>query len=177
MNIHPVFVHFPIALLTFYALLEILRFNIIKRIPGILSIKFFLLLIGSIGAFLALQTGELAEESFNSESVRSLIETHSTIASITTYVFVILLIGYIVYMINQYRQRKLLSMTVSRLDVLNILWKVLVNISDFIMRPSVLVILTILGLVAVTVTGALGGAIVYGPNIDPFVSFVYKLFF
>jgi len=35
----------------------------------------------------------------------------------------------------------------------------------------------LIGAVCLTITGALGGAMVYGPTSDPFVSFIYTLFF
>jgi hypothetical protein len=54
--------------------------------------------------------------------------------------------------------------------------KILDGITGIIHRPPVLVGLSILGLAAITVTGALGASIVYGPNIDPFVHYIYRLF-
>ena len=36
-------------------------------------------------------------------------------------------------------------------------------------------LLALLGLIAITITGGLGGAIVYGKDVDPIVSFIYKL--
>jgi hypothetical protein len=40
-----------------------------------------------------------------------------------------------------------------------------------------IILLAILGLVTLLITGALGGAIVYGVAGDPFTAFVYKIFF
>jgi len=38
-------------------------------------------------------------------------------------------------------------------------------------------LLALLGLVLIIITGGLGAAIVYGPNVDPFVNFIYSIFF
>jgi len=43
----------------------------------------------------------------------------------------------------------------------------------FILFPPVAIVLALAGLVAITVTGGLGGAIVYGPDADPFFKLVY----
>lgn len=37
--------------------------------------------------------------------------------------------------------------------------------------------LALLGIIAVTITGALGGAISHGANTDPVVQMIYNLFF
>lgn len=179
MNIHPIFVHFPIALLTLYALLEILRFRFIQRVPGMFSIKAFLVIIGSLGAFVALQTGELVEDAFRSGSstVRQLIETHSAVATSTFVIFGLLALAYIISLFNTYAAQSSFTRFVSQNPFLASVWRILSNAAGFIMRPSVLVILAVLGLLAVTVTGALGGAIVYGPDADPVVRLVYGMFF
>jgi hypothetical protein len=36
-------------------------------------------------------------------------------------------------------------------------------------------VVALAGLAAITITGALGGAIVYGPDVDPAVKFIYSL--
>ena len=50
-------------------------------------------------------------------------------------------------------------------------------LATFITLPFVSALASALGLVAVTITGALGGALVYGPDVDPFVSLIYRLLF
>lgn len=50
----------------------------------------------------------------------------------------------------------------------------------YIPLKSILAILgtaAALGLVAITITGGLGASIVYGPDVDPVVHFIYSLFF
>ncbi len=122
MNIHPLFVHFPIALLTLYALFEIFipikirAFKLLKKENTVFykwlidpvwnSIKAFLVIAGTLIAFPTLQTGELAEEVFrdaatspelfHQSQVAQLIEVHSTFANITVGIFAVLAVAYIV---------------------------------------------------------------------------------
>ncbi len=53
----------------------------------------------------------------------------------------------------------------------------LVKIAKWIINTRVSFILALIGIVGITITGTLGGAMVHGPEVDPFVSFVYHLFF
>ena len=45
-----------------------------------------------------------------------------------------------------------------------------------VLQSPFLILMALAGLAAITITGALGGAVVYGPNIDPVVSAVYRFF-
>lgn len=64
MNLHPIIVHFPIACLVLYSLIE-LGSLFSPRIRKNLEItKYFLLIIGILGTFGALQSGEIAQQSF-----------------------------------------------------------------------------------------------------------------
>lgn len=49
----------------------------------------------------------------------------------------------------------------------------LVTKSEKIRGGWLMFVAALIGLWMVSITGALGGAIAYGPNIDPFVSIVY----
>ncbi len=135
MNLHPIFVHFPIALLTLYAVLEIaipLKIKFYKLCkwdkpetsprlaklyellinPVWNSIKAFLVIIGTLLAFPTLQTGEWAEETYmgtgvsEASQIGRLIETHSTFADFTVIVFSILAIGYLAQILwNTYNSK------------------------------------------------------------------------
>jgi hypothetical protein len=54
-------------------------------------------------------------------------------------------------------------------------WKNFLVYHRFITEPPVATLLALLGLAAVTVTGAMGGSLVYGPDVDPFVKILYGL--
>lgn len=171
MNIHPAIVHFPIALLACYAILEVLsivpRF---KRHPWVEPIKTFLVAGGTLLALLALSTGETAQHVLGRgpDVPRALIRTHSSVATLSTDIFSVIAAIYIVRLAKQqpwYQRvpaflRAVLDFCMKLLD-----------------RQWLLALGALVGLAAITITGALGGAIVYGPNTDPIVRFIYGLFF
>lgn len=170
MDIHPIFVHFPIALLTVYAILELIRFEKITSQAYYFYVKASILIVGTLGAFASLSTGEGAEHGVD-RSLRALVEIHSTFATISTWIFVILSAVYLIIWISktEYNQ-KLNESTLAKI------WNIKLNIANKIFNSSLtMVILALIGLLAITMTGALGGAIVYGPEIDPIVSFFYHL--
>lgn len=164
MNIHPLFVHFPIALLTVYAGLEVLRLKRFKLEPSWLYLKAGFLLIGTIGAHLALQTGELGIDLYR--GYWQIIEVHESFATLTTTIFSILSVGYVILLAERWYGQKI--------STYPLLAKV-AAINKQIFSSFIAVILAMLGFAALLVTGALGAAIVYGPMADPFVNFVYKL--
>src|SRR3954468_21445553 len=100
MNIHPMFVHFPVALFLVYALLEICRFTFITNKPYYFYTKGIIVVLGAVSAFAALLTGEPAEHAYKGPLSRleahKIIELHSTIAGLTTVVFVIIALLYVI---------------------------------------------------------------------------------
>ncbi len=171
MNIHPIFVHFPIALLTIYAVAELIRFEKIKSLTYWFYVKAILVIVGVLSSFLALSTGEQAEH-LQPETLEPLIETHATFANISTWIFVFLAAIYLVSWVNKSTLNNyLLSSKFAKI------WNIKVNIANKVINSYLTIILAFVGLISITITGALGGAIVYGPDVDPIVSFVYKLFF
>lgn len=164
MNIHPLFVHFPIALLVLYAVLEVLWFKTLKTQSWWWNIKALLLGIGVLGGFAALQTGEMAEEL---RERSQLIEVHSTYADVTVWIFGALAVMYIVAGIRMYFGSYVQTGVVGRtFTFFSAIERVVVRIVP---------LLACVGLVTLMVTGALGGAIVYGPDTDPVVSFIYSV--
>ena len=157
MNIHPFFVHFPIALLVVYAVLEILPLN--NRYPSVkwIHIKAALLFIGVIGAYFSVVAGEFAEKLIQDEALKEVVETHAFFATTATFIFSVLAISYFASLKN-------MDGIASR-------------IANFILQRKISLFLAFAGLIAILITGGLGASIVYGPDADPFVSFVYKLFF
>lgn len=169
MNIHPLFVHFPIAFLTVYAIVEVVRAKKFLALSWLQNTKLVLLLVGVAGAFLALGTGDFGEREF--AAARAIINVHETFATITTTIFCVLLVNYLITGIDTIWGTQITSTSFGKV------WLYFVKILRVVFSGPVLVMLALAGLLAVTITGALGGAIVYGPDADPVVHFVYTIFF
>lgn len=171
MNIHPIFVHFPIALLTVYSVLEFVRFKKIIEKSWYLYVKGAFLIIGVLTSSLALQTGELAQEAYRGSDTLNLIRIHSNWASAASSIFTLLAILYVIhFVVNSSLHEKIKS------TFLKPLWEGVVFLSEILFNSTWFVVLTALvGLAAITITGALGGAIVYGPDVDPVVKIIYSL--
>lgn len=168
MNIHPLFVHFPIGLLVVYAVLEI--FPLVRWYPQAPwdAIKTVLVVFGALGAVAASGTGEIAEKLLDDESLKELIETHSSFAAAATFIFSALAFSYFVRWLSGHHR-----MFEGRLRPLAFVG----SIADIIAIRSVAVMGALAGLAAITITGALGAAIVYGPDADPLVTVIYSFFF
>ncbi|MEK7494131.1 MAG: DUF2231 domain-containing protein [Patescibacteria group bacterium] len=168
MNIHPLFVHFPIGLLVLYAILEILP--LMRWYPQAPwdAIKTILSIAGAAGAVAAFGTGEIAEKLLADESLEELIEVHSSFAAATTFIFGALAFSYFVRWLSQHHQ-----LFERRLRPLAFIG----SIADIITKRTVAVLLALVGLIVLTITGGLGAAIVYGPEADPLVAIIYSLFF
>lgn len=163
MNIHPIFVHFPIALFTLFSILELLRFRL--KQPYWFYVKAVLVIFGFLSAIVTIFTGLAAAENFRGSDLESVIAVHASFAVSATFIFMILAWAYFVAWVNSVKQ------------IQNNNWLFFTKIQKILIETNFAYILTILGLIAITITGALGGSMVYGPEVDPFVSFVYHLFF
>ncbi len=99
MNFHPILVHFPIALLTIYALMELIRFEKIKNQDFWFYTKAMLSIFGAISTLPAILTGKIIERQFR--GVRNLVHTHSTWAQITTLIFAAIAAAYLIAFIDK----------------------------------------------------------------------------
>ncbi len=163
-NIHPILVHFPIALLFIYSVIKILPFK--KWMPSVAwrHIERALLLLGVFGAFAALATGDLAEHL--SHPNRALVEMHSTFATIATWIYGALLLGETASVIRSDFGVKIRS---------SMLLKKIAFIERILCDRIFSKILALAGFIAITVTGLLGGVMVYGTSADPLAGFVLKI--
>ena len=161
-NLHPIFVHFPVALLFLYSIIKILPFK--KWFPRVAwrDIERILLFVGVLGAFAALATGSIAEHLVHPD--RQLVNAHSTFAEIATWLYGALLVGEIAAIINkkQYKYTKG--------------WQFISSVLYFLERifcnPVLSGIIALVTLIAISIAGLLGGAVVYGTTADPFDAFV-----
>jgi uncharacterized membrane protein len=164
-NLHPLFVHFPIALLFLYSIIKMLPFK--KWFPKVAwrDIERVLLVVGVLGAFAALYTGSIAEHLVHPN--RQLVNTHSTFAVAATWLYGALLFGEIIAVVND--QNYVYKKSFQPLSLL------LHFIERILCSGIISWILAALGFIAIFLTGLLGGAIVYGATADPIAPIVLNL--
>ena len=123
------------------------------------------MIIGLLGAFVALSTGYVAAEQNRDALERNVLQAHENFAVLTTTAYGILAASYIILLLSEfYPSLKDYS-----------LFRLLSLLEKFFIETPFKYILVIIGLIAITITGALGGAMVYGPGIDPVVTWIYNM--
>ncbi len=161
-SLHPMMVHFPIACLIIYSLLEFITFLMPRRAEKLLLTKEIFLFVGVAAAWAALQTGEAAEHLVSRTGTTGLIiEKHNHAAEMTYQTYGFLALWYALKIVIKCRRH---SAPAGLVTFMANRW-VHVGICLF----------ALFGMMMVTVTGALGGAMVYGPDADPMVRFIYDI--
>lgn len=177
-NFHVLVVHFPIALLSIYAVMEFVRWKVLNEKPYWFYLKAVFVVLGTIGAYVSVMFGDLIEDAIVAQkiatvpNIRSIIEMHSTFAGITTTIFSFLAGAYIIAWIEKERP-EMIERFLTRFPKL----RFIISLKGFLLKSSVTVLLSLVGLIAVTITGAIGGGIVSGPDVDPIVTLVFHLLF
>jgi uncharacterized membrane protein len=162
-------VHFPVAMVSLYAILEIGSVIPFIRKLELDITKAILLGVGFVFGMLSSQTGEMLEHNFS--GIRNLVNAHSTGAFITNLLAGILCIIYFLYLLKPWYQK--ISTSPSFVKFAEKISSLITQIKE---KRWLLIILACCLLAAVTVTGALGAAIVHGQDVDPVVNFIYTLF-
>lgn len=179
MNLHPIFIHFPIALLSLYAFMEVIRFKKVTAQPAWFYIKAVLSIFGVLGALLAILAGEGAEEAVQAGLVTAqvadpmaVIHLHEFLAQTSTAIFILVAASYAVEWLNK-------SNFINRLPgkFLKTIWQFGTRIQGWITGTNFVVVLAVVGAILILTTAALGGSIVYGPDSDPIIRIIYSLFF
>ncbi len=170
MNIHPLFVHFPIGILTLYIFFELVRVRVITKQSFYTELKTVLVVLGTVSAFFASITGGLAEElveggknSVVGASMMPLVEQHSLFAGAMTTVFSLLAFSYVF----EYCKKNTIFPALIRVTFLGC-------ISTYTQKFAVP--LAVVAAVLMFVVGGLGAALVYGPDVDPMVTVIYNIF-
>ncbi len=162
-NLHPIFVHFPIAFFLLYSLLRLFPWP--KKLPTVdwHLPRIVLLIVGLLGAWLANVTGEIASDLVRPD--HALVEMHESFAgaSVNLYVF-LLILELIIFIPPQWLDNEIGR----RLQPL--LAKVKKILSTWLFR-----LLALVGAVLIAITGLLGGVMVYGVSADPLAAPMLKL--
>lgn len=177
-NFHVLVVHFPVALLSIYAVMEFVRWKVFNEKPYWFYLKAVFVVIGTLGAYAASMFGDLIEDAIAAQkigtipNIRDIIDMHATFAGITTVVFSLLAGAYVIAWIER-EQPDVVGRFLSRFPLL----RFVMTLKDFLLTTPVAIVLAFVGLIAITITGAIGGGIVSGPDVDPIVTLVYRLLF
>lgn len=169
LNIHPLFVHFPIAFLTLYVALEVLRFPFLSRRAWYEGAKALLLFCGVAGGVLAVQTGEMAATLFTSASGRALVHMHEEVAELSLLPFHLLALASVVRLLAASAWPQRFPAWLQRP------WSVIAAVERAVFVWPLRAVLAAIGFVLLVATGALGAAIVHGPDVDPAVRFIHDL--
>jgi hypothetical protein len=179
MNLHPLFVHFPVALLTIYAIMELVRFKKILSVPYWFYLKGVFLMMGGLGALAALYTGDMAKAAVRQgnftvaiANFSQVVRMHENFADLSVAIFGLLAAGYLFL----WMQRENFSSFAEKIG-LGGLWKVLLRLAHIFVETRLVIFMALAGLICITITGGLGGVMVYGPAADPFFGVIYRLMF
>lgn len=152
MDLHPIIVHFPVALLVLYGVFELFSVRKLARMPYWFYVKAIFVIFGALGALAAFLTGKSA--SYYAKGV-ALVDMHARFATATVILSVIIALAYLLVWFGKEK-------------VQEYAWKFLSNRGAMIPLALAIIILII-------ITGALGGAIIYGTQFDPLMAPVFKL--
>lgn len=161
-NIHPILVHFPIAFLLLYSAVKILPLEKLFPIIAWKHIERVLLLSGLLGAIGSILTGDVARHMVQPN--RQLVEIHETFAYLSTWIYGFLLVVEIIA-ISKYNQ-------FIKIQMIN---DILLFVENNFSKGLVSKLLAFLGIISISITGLLGGAMIYGVSADPLAPIILKL--
>lgn len=165
MNLHAIAVHLPIGILSLYAVLELVRHRRLLVQPFWLPLKGVLAVAGALASLAARQTGELlAEQIERFGNAPAALAVHESWGTATVAIFSSIAAAYLLSGLA--RAGGPLARRVP---------PGLLRLGIRLAGSGWNALAAAVGLVAITVTGALGGGMVYGPNVDPVAALVYRL--
>jgi len=163
-DIHPIFIHFPIAFLFFYSVFVVLPLE--KWFPRIQwkALRIILLVVGVLGALIANSTGEIAGNLNRPD--KNILNSHQWFAGATTFFYVVLLISESISCIKNFIHKKISFKTLQKLFSF---------IEIILTFKPLIIILAILGFFSILITGILRGIMIYGTTADPLAQLLLKL--
>ncbi|MEK7608444.1 MAG: DUF2231 domain-containing protein [Patescibacteria group bacterium] len=170
MVIHPLFVHFPVALLSLYAFLELFRFRKLVESNSWFNTKLILLITGTLGALATLKTGELDAESKGEAFLESAVfKLHESAAELTTAIFIFITALYFIrWLIREDLHEKIFAfLAIPSESAIRKIFAFFSGILRLVVETPLILLFALFGLSALLLTGALGGILVYGPDADP----------
>jgi len=176
MDIHPVFVHFPIAFLTLYSFFELISFGKLKRFSSWFYIKLTLVLSGFLFILPTLQSGEIVKARVGRDApLWEVAQAHENWAYITAFLFGILTLIYLLVWIKDYPECHQVYKRLQNGRYIGRACRFVFRLVGQIYHSPLVWVVALLGLVAAVVTGALGASMVHGPGADPVMSLVYRI--
>ncbi len=160
-ELHPIIVHFPIALLTISVILDgialfVRRWNLVYAAT-------WTLFFGVVGALAAGFSGQISESNTNTSSVSAILSLHKTLGFATGFVFALLLLIRLIvlapHILEAYRAQIPLAGKIG-----DTLYAIFPRVRSKTLPVSLIVayfIGSIIGLVLLTLTGYYGGLMVY----------------
>lgn len=113
-GLHPIIIHFPIALLLVVPLIILIGVFVPKSGRAFMISAFILMLIGTVATFIAVSTGDAAGElAEHMNNVESVLEEHEELAETTRSVFTALTIVFGVILFAPMLFKKELSRVIS----------------------------------------------------------------
>ncbi len=88
-DLHPFFVHFPVALICLIGIIELIRL-FIKKIPSFISL--IILFISTIMSFFSVQSGQIEKKSISDSEILKIVENHENFGDIVMWYSIALLI-------------------------------------------------------------------------------------
>ena len=165
MDLHPIIVHFPIAILTLWSLIEIVRPSRLLPQVSWASISAFLLVTGFLTALAALFTGDIAAGGIPS----ALTGMHEQFAQLSVILYGLFVLDFVFPFVL-----RMLVQIFSTSFYGGVVRIVRMYERLFQMR-MVRLMLASIALASLVVTGMLGGVMVYGPDIDPLAPFILSV--
>lgn len=177
MTIHPLFVHFPIALLSVYSLFEVFRLKRLTAKDSWFYIKAVLVILGAVSAIVTLQTGEFDAESTRSYRGNPIFQAHKSAASVTTGIFLAIAACYVILWIVRegWHEKFFAKLMISEGSPIRKLFNLVYKIAEVLVGSPLAILFALAGFALLSLTGALGGLLVYGPEADPLTKILYDI--